>query len=423
MNEYVFRLYLGLFLLLLISFSSGAVDRDVPVSMEFQNVPVSVVLQALANYQQLNLIITPGISGNLSLKLIDVPWQQALTTILRIGKLTVEHEGNVMVVSTEQDVKEKQQQKTKELVVQKAQQQPLHNLTLVLKYADVAEVAQNLTTQRGTLLTQRGSVVADKRTNTLLIRDTTESLRVLKYWLTELDLPVQQVELAAHIVTINRDNLHELGVRWGMTGDESIQKIFRVNNLGVNLPLQHNVIKAGLHMARINGRLLDLELSALEQERQIEIIASPRLITSHQQTASIKQGTDIPYIVPSGNNGATTVEFKEAVLGMEVTPKILPNGKITLRLQISQNMSGMAVKRGENEALAIDKQEIKTQVTVNNGETIVLGGIFQHKKSQRTGSVPVLADIPLLGNLFKQHAHQESRRELVVFITPKLIES
>ncbi len=410
-------------LLLLISCSSDAVNQEMPVSMEFQDAPISVILQALANYQQLNLVVTPGVGGNLSLSLINVSWQQALTAILRIGKLSVELEGNVMVVLTEQDARERQQQKTTELAVQKIYSPPLQHFSLALQHADAHEIAKNLRDQQGTLLSERGTVVVDARTNTLLIRDTAESLLELKRWLVEMDLPLKQVQLAAHIVTISHDSLRELGIRWGMTIDDDLKKIPRINNININLPSKSATVKAGFNIARINGHLLDLELSALEQENQVEIIASPRLVTSHQQIASIKQGTDIPYIVSRGTNNATSIEFKEAVLGMEVTPQVLRNGKITLKLQITQNMPGTATKRGDTEAISINKQEIKTQVTVNNGETLVLGGIFQHKKHQAADRVPVLADLPLLGTLFKHHSHQNNRRELVIFITPKLIES
>lgn len=193
-----------------------------------------------------------------------------------------------------------------------------------------------------------------------------------------------------------------------------------IKNLNIDVPLKNPVIAATFQVASINSRLLDLELSALEQENQVDIIASPRLITSHQQTASIKQGTDIPYQV-SDKKETVSIEFKEAVLGMEVTPTILGNDKIKLKLKISQNMPGMTVKRAEIEALAIDKQEITTQIIVNNGETIVLGGIFQQKNNKRMDKVPGLGNIPFLGALFRQDFSQQRRRELVIFITPKLI--
>lgn len=397
--------------------TSLAVDAkgSTPVSLEFQDAPASVVLQALADYQQLNLVIASDIGANLSLRLVDVPWDQALAIVLRMTHLKVEREGAVMMVFTEQDIEERRLR-----AEQKAAPKSLSHWSFTLQYADAEQVADSLDLADGGLLSPQGSVVVDKRTNTLLIRDTPASLALLKSWLVEMDLPLQQVQLAAHIVTISRENLQELGVRWGM-GDTKPTSSLRMNDFNVNLPLPNSAVSAGFNVARIGGRLLELELSALEQENQVDIIASPRLVTSHQQTASIKQGSDIPYTVSRGKKGATTIEFKEAVLGMEVTPKILRNGKITLNLKISQNMPGMAMKRGDSETLLIDKQEIQTQVTVNDGETIVLGGIFQQKSSQGINKVPILADIPWLGGLFKQDAQQQSRRELVIFITPRLI--
>ncbi|OJC35098.1 DNA transporter HofQ [Yersinia ruckeri] len=410
----------GIVFLLLYCSLCRSEQSEPPVSLVFQNAPVSAVLQSLADYKNLNLVASANVGGNLSLRLVDVPWQQALDTVLRMGNLTVEREGNLLLVLTEQEVATRflhdQGQREK-----KAKHQVLDRHSQVLLHAEAEEIAANLNVNHGGLLSPQGRVFADKRTNRLLIRDTAESIAALKAWLSELDSPLQQVQLAAHIVTISSESLHELGVRWGIPARDSGGSALRINNFNVGLPIQNSAITAGFNIARISGQLLDLELSALEQENQVEIIASPRLTTSHQQTASIKQGTDIPYSVSSGKNGGTTVEFKEAVLGMEVTPRILGAGKITLKLKISQNMPGMAIKRGENESLAIDKQEIKTQITVNDGETIVLGGIFQQKNSRGANKVPVLSDIPLLGHLFKQTVNAKSRRELVIFITPRLI--
>lgn len=394
----------------------ASVQQEKPVSLAFHDTPVSLILQALAEYQELNLVAAEGVDTNLTLRLDNVPWQQALAVVLRMGKLTMTLEGNVMMVfplPDEQEVLRRQR------VL--AQQEPLHNLTITLQNAEASEIAQSLESQRGKILTERGSVVVDKRTNALLLRDTAQALAQLKTWITEMDTPLEQVQLAAHIVTISSENLRELGVRWGLAAEERPAKTLRIDNFSVGLPVENSAITAGFHLARISGRILDLELSALEQENQVEIIASPRLLTAHLQTASIKQGTEIPYEVSSGSSGATSIEFKDAVLGMEVTPKILPNGRITLTLQISQNMPGRSIKQGEGEALAIDKQEIKTQVTVKDGETIVLGGIFQRQSTQAADKVPVVGDIPLLGSLFKHSNQQHKRRELVIFITPTLI--
>lgn len=396
---------------------SGAVQKEKPVSLVFHDTPISLILQALAEYQHLNLVVGEGVKGNLTLRLEDVPWQQALAVVLRMGHLAMSIEGNVMMILPEPD--EQALQRQQQLLTQ---QLPLQNLTLALHNADASDIALSLDNARNRLLTERGSVIVDKRTNSLLLRDTATALAQIKSWVREMDAPLQQVQLSAYIVTISSENLRELGVRWGLAAEERSAKVMRLDNFNVSLPVENSAVTVGFHLARISGRILDLELSALEQENEVEIIASPRLLTAHQQTASIKQGTEIPYEVSSGASGATSIEFKEAVLGMEVTPKILPNGRITLTLQISQNVPGRSIKQGAGEALAIDKQEIKTQVTVKNGETIVLGGIFQRQNTQSVDKVPGVGDIPLLGALFKHQSKQHKKRELVIFITPTLIE-
>ncbi|MDY4316583.1 DNA uptake porin HofQ [Pectobacterium actinidiae] len=409
--------WIGL-LLLTVPFQSSA---ESSVSMAFEDSPIPRVLQALADHQQLNVVIAPGVTGNLSLRLADIPWQQALDIVLRMGKLSAERNGNVLMIFPAGHLQALQKEQD-ERVAEQAQKLPLHNLSVALQYADVTDVATSVQAQRGTLLSTRGSVTVDKRTNTLLIRDTEEALAQLESWVKELDLPLAQVQLAAHIVTISSEHLQALGVNWGLGEGDAANKALRLNNFNVGLPVDTPAINAGFHLARLNGRLLDLELMALEQESQVEIIASPRLFTAHQQTASIKQGTEIPYQVSSGASGSTSIEFKEAVLGMEVTPDILRAGRITLNLKISQNMPGQTIKQGDNgEALAIDKQEIQTQVTVADGETIVLGGIFQQQKKNSDRQVPLLGEVPVFGHLFRNHTQQHTRRELVIFITPTLI--
>ncbi|KAA8996490.1 DNA uptake porin HofQ [Affinibrenneria salicis] len=391
------------------------------VSMAFDEVPVQRVLQALADHQQLNLVVAPEVKGDVSLRLADVPWPQALDIILRSAELAMEREGNVMMVFPAGVLLQRQRQQEAQRRRQE-QNLPPGNLSMALRHADAQEVADSLNAQRGALLTASGSVTADNRTNTLFIRDSEQALAQLKLWVAERDLPLAQVQLAAHIVTMSNENLRELGVNWGLAAQESGARALRINNFSVSLPVETPTARAGFHLARINGRLLDLELMALEQENQVEIMASPRLVTAHQQTASIKQGTEIPYQVSSGASGSTSIEFKEAVLGMEVTPRILSGERITLNLRISQNMPGRAIRQGDDgEVLAIDKQEIQTQVTVGDGETVVLGGIFQQQKTRGEEKVPGLGDIPLLGRLFKKSTRQHQRRELVIFITPTLL--
>ncbi|MFP1734222.1 DNA uptake porin HofQ [Lonsdalea quercina] len=391
-------------------------QEALPVSLAFDDVPVARALQALADHQRLNLVVAPGVEGNISLQLNNVPWQQALDITLKMADLTLEREGDVLMVYTRGKFSDVPQT---EREVQHTE--PLKNASLMLQYAEASDVAAGLQGQRGTLLSERGRVTADKRTNTLLIRDEAAAVAEIKAWIREMDKPLAQVRLTAHIVTIGSEQLESLGVNWGLGERVGPGKGLSVNNFNIDLPITTPAIKAGIHLARLDGRLLDLELQALEQENAVEIIASPRLFTAHRQTASIKQGTEIPYQVSSGASGSTSIEFKEAVLGMEVTPRVLPQNRISLNLLISQNMPGRAIKQGEGEILAIDKQEIQTQVTVTDGETIVLGGIFQQQKNQAENRVPGLGQLPVVGGLFKSRSQQNTRRELVIFITPTLI--
>ena len=392
------------------------------VSLEFFDAPVGLILQALADHRGLNLIVGQGVAGRLSLRLKDLPWQQALEGVMRMGKLTSQKQGNVLIIFPESELLVQRQQKEEQAERQKLSR-PLLSLTMALKHAEATAVATQLNAQKGTLLSLRAMVSADSRTNQLLIRDARPELDSARAWVEALDFPIQQVQLSAHIVTMNRDSLQELGVRWGLNKPVESSRGALVDSVNAGLGVENPMLTAGFTLARIGERLLSLELTALEQNDRVEIIASPRLMTANMQTASIKQGTEIPYQVSSGASGATSIEFKEAVLGMEVTPKILPNGAITLALQISQNMPGRKIKQAEGEALSIDKQEIKTQVTVKDGETLVLGGIFQQQGINTVNKVPGLGGIPLIGGLFKHRASHDQRRELVIFITPTLINS
>ena len=393
-----------------------AADEE-PLSLTFDNAPVARILQALADYQQINLMIAPEVEGSLSLRLDNLPWHQALDLVARMAKLTLIEQDNVLLVYPEswQQAREAEQQ-------EKLQQTPLQQRAVILRYASASEVHASLLSERQSLMTPRGSVTVDKRTNALLLRDTAAALKETERWIRALDLPLEQIELSAHIVTISEEHLQELGVKWGLqAGDAAVTDILHHPRLDIPLAVSSPGISVGMALARIGGQLLDLELSALEQENQIEIIASPRLFTSHQQTASIKQGTEIPYEVSAGNSGATSIEFKEAVLGMEVTPTISGNGRIQLKIHISQNMPGRSIRTGDSDILSIDKQEIETQVTVSDGQTLALGGIFQQQRSHGENKVPLLGNVPLIGGLFRQQSEQRKKRELVIFITPRLV--
>ncbi|KMW72457.1 transporter [Photorhabdus luminescens subsp. luminescens] len=307
-----------------------------------------------------------------------------------------------------------------ELFDQSVNETEIQSLSTVLQYADAERITVNLRQNRPALITKEGKVDFDPETNSLILQDTPIAIAQIKSWLKEIDTPQQQVQITAHIVTSSREALHELGIYWGMPIGEPINATTGLNRLNINQAANDNMHRFSFNIARIHTSLLEMELSALEQENQLDIIASPRLTASHQQLASIKQGSDIPYV--SQEKEKSTVQFKEAVLGMEVTPHILRKNKIRLSLKISQNMPGISISQGGGENLTIDKQEIITQVTVKNGETLILGGIFQQKKGEQTQKVPYLSDIPLLGSLFNQKGHKHSRRELVIFITPQLMD-
>lgn len=420
-------------LLWALAFTSWAtkIRDDTPITLAFSDAPLVNVLQALADNQHLNLIVSEDVKGNTSLKLVDVPWKRAIQAIARLHELSIEQAGNILFVQT-MAVVDKRQERVHNKQLQENAQRPI-SLTIALQQADVDAVVKNLTQQKGGLLSAQGTVSADPRTNTILVRDLPENTRAVQAWIDELDQPVSQVQLTAHIVTINRESLNELGVRWGTADSDeatssdssssSNSSNFRLNQFNMGLPAEGRSFNAGFQIARIGGRLLELELSALEQEDNVEIIASPHLMATNLQTASIKQGTEIPYEVSSGASGSTSIEFKEAVLGMEVTPRVMRNGKITLTLQITQNMPGRSIKQGDGEALAIDKQEIKTQVTLSDGDTVILGGIFQRQTTHGKTQVPKLGDIPLFGALFRDSTDEAKRRELVIFITPKLVKA
>ncbi|HCW99078.1 MULTISPECIES: DNA uptake porin HofQ [Pantoea] len=391
-------------------------DNGQRLSLNFDDAPVARILQALADYQHLNLLIAPGVEGSLSLRLDDVPWKQALSLVTRLAALTVVEEENVLLVYPDSWLQQQQQEQAA------STPPPLELRAVTLHYANAAEVYRSLQGERQTLLTPRGSVTLDARANALLLRDTPSALRDAERWLQALDVPLEQVELAAHIVTISEETLRELGVNWNLSASaDAVTDALRNPRLAIPLAASSPGITAGVTLARVGGRLLDLELSALEQENQVDIIASPRLFTSHQQKAMIKQGSEIPYEVSAGNSGATTIEFKEAVLGMEVTPDVLGNGRIHLKIRISQNVPGRAIQNGDSSILSIDKQEIETQVTLKDGETLALGGIFQQQRSRGENRVPVLGNIPLLGALFRHQTAENKKRELVIFITPRLV--
>lgn len=386
------------------------------ISINFYQTDVAIILQALADNKQLNLVLDDDVSIKQTIKLQNIDWQRALDIVLHSAKLQAQIEDNILFVSKAVDPQillERQQQELKEQQLK----QPLEIMSIAVNHAQPMTLIEAIEQQE--LLSPRGKAVIDKRTNSLIITDITERFEGIKKLVKAFDKPISQVHISAHIVTMSEESMNELGIKWGYSGGSSLG----LNKFDVGLDVASATSTVGFNLAKLSSGLLNLELSALEAENQLEIIASPNLLTANQNTASIKQGTDIPYEVSSGSNGATSIEFKQAVLGLEVTPKIIADDKMILDLFITQNTAGQSIKRRDGgEALAIETQEIKTQVMVKSGETVVLGGIFQQINNSHTRKVPGVSKLPIIGNLFNNKSKKQQKRELVIFITPQLVE-
>jgi len=407
-----------------------------PISLDFQDVPVRQVLQIIAQVNGFNLVTTDTVTGNVTISLSGVPWDQALDMILKIKGLDKRLEGNILLIAPTEELtaRETQQLQAKQQVAELA---PLISTNVQINYAKASEMAVILKNADNTILTPRGTVAVDERTNTLLLRDTQASIDEAKALVTALDIPIKQVLIESRMVTV-RDNAGEqLGVRWGFSDRQDDNGISGSLNgaetiaggtipaladrLNVNLPVANPAGRIGLQVARlVDGTILGLELSALESENKSEVIASPRITVANQHEAYIEQGTEIPY-VQSTSSGATSVEFKKAVLSLKVTPHITPDNRIILDLVVTQDTRGETVSTSTGPAVAIDTQEISTQVLVENGETIVLGGIFQQTTADDVSKVPLLGDLPVLGHLFKNTSVISEKRELLIFVTPKIL--
>lgn len=413
------------------------------ISINFQDIPVRNVLQLIADYNQFNLVVSDSVSGNLTLRLDGVPWQQVLDIILQVKGLDKRVEGNVILVApkAELDLREKQQLEKARLAEELGD---LQSDIIKISFAKASDIAEMIGgTGAVNMLSERGSISIDERTNALLIRELPENIHVIREIIAALDIPVKQVQIEARIVTVNEGNLDELGTRWGVSstrGNNTVGGSIEGNLAGIGLyqpedgsEMVNNFLNVNLGATAANassiafqvaklgsGTLLDLELSAMQRESKAEIISSPRLITTNKKPAYIEQGTEIPYL-ESSSSGATTVAFKKAVLSLQVTPQITPDNRLVLDLSVTQDRPGDIVKTGTGEAVAIHTQRIGTQVLVNNGETVVLGGIFQHSITNTVDKVPLLGDLPLLGALFRRSYQQMGKSELLIFVTPKVV--
>ena len=403
------------------------------ISLNFQDISVRTVLQIVADYNGFNLVTSDTVVGNITLRLDGVPWDQALDIILKVKGLDKRMEGNILMVAPSDELAAREardlqaQQQVEELA-------PLYSEYVQVNYAKAAEFAALIKNEDNSILSLRGSVSVDERTNTLLIRDTATSIDDIKRMVSVLDIPVRQVIIESRMVTV-KDNINEeLGIRWGVTdtgsdsstsgslsgaesaGNGIIPSLS--DRLNVNLPVASPAGSIAFQVARLaDGTILDLELSAMEKENKGEIIASPRITTANQKEAYIEQGVEIPY-QEAASSGATSTQFKKAVLSLTVTPHITPDDRIILDLVVTQDTVS-DVSNGT--APAIDTQRIGTQVLVNNGETIVLGGIYQQQIISSVSKVPVLGDIPYFGWMFRNSSNFNEKKELLIFVTPRIV--
>ena len=433
------------------------------LSLNFQDIPVRAVLQLIADFTSLNVVVSDSVDGNLTLRLKNVPWDQALDIILKAKGLSKRESGTVMMIAPSEEIaaQEKIDLEAQQSITELA---PIRSAFFTINFAKVGELAALFAGGSGGegeegaavsagILSPRGSVIVDERTNTLIVKDTEEVISEIRRTLKKLDIPIRQVMISSRIVIAQDEFTKELGSRFGVTKAASNSSGFGVttgtfqgadtiassglDNIsatgspepftlpsGVNAVdrLNVNLATAGaaagsLAFAVLSGSsLIDLEISALQAENEGEVISSPRVVTADRHEAYIEQGVEIPYLSAS-SSGATQVEFKKAVLSIVVTPQITPDDRVIMDLAVNNDTVG-DIFAG---IPSIDTREVSTQVLVNNGDTVVLGGIYQQITRDEVDKVPFLGDIPLIGYFFRHTLESDERRELLVFVTPKIL--
>jgi type IV pilus assembly protein PilQ len=422
------------------------------LSLNFQDIEVRAVLQLIADFTGLNMVTSDSVRGNLTLRLKNVPWDQALDIILKTKGLAMRKSGNVILVAPSQEIAA---QEKLELAAQKQIEElaPLKSEIVQINYAKAKDVAK-LLTSKGGLLSTRGTVSVDERTNTLLLADTADRLTEIRKLVNKLDVPIRQVMIESRIVIADDNFAKDLGVRFGATkvkergndlifGSGSLESTdtmasSAMDNLANNgnpypisvptgvggIPQRMNVNMpvVGANAGRIafsilsSSTLLDLELSALQAEGRGEIVSNPRVITSNQKEAFIEQGTEIPYL-QSSSSGAANVAFKKAVLSLKVTPQITPDDRIILDLAVNKDGVGQIFSG----IPSIDTKEVQTQVLMDNGETVVLGGVYEQTNRNDSERVPFFGDLPFIGALFRTTRERNDKSELLIFVTPKIL--
>jgi type IV pilus assembly protein PilQ len=426
------------------------------LTLNFQDIETRAVLQLLADTSGQNMVMSDSIGGNVTLRLKNVPWDQALDIIMRTKGLDMRQDGNVMYIAPAAEIAARE----KEILSARKEVQelaPLRTEYLQVNYAKAADLAALIKSgANSSLLSERGSVAIDERTNTLLLQDTSERLADIRRLVSTLDIPVRQVMIEARIVIVNDDFSRELGVRFGGqvaigVGGSDGEGVIGARNQGiedddlvidhdgtasrtgdgwavldptdrymVNLPVVNPAGRLALTLLD-SDYLVDLELTAAQAEGRGEIISSPRLITANQREATIEQGVEIPY-QESSSSGATTTQFKKAVLSLKVTPQITPDNRVILDLTVAKDSVGELVASATGGFVpSIDTREIVTSVIVNDGQTVVLGGILETERRESERKVPLLGDVPVLGRLFKSTSSTDDKKELLIFVTPRIL--
>jgi len=443
------------------------------LSLNFQNIEVRAVLQVIADFTGLNIITSDTVTGNLTLRLKDVPWDQALEIIMQSKGLDKRKNGNVILVAPADELAAKEKQAF-ESQQQIDDVEPLRTEVFTLNYMKAESLKEILSDPKQKILSKRGSAVLDPRTNTVFVQDIPKYLEQVQAIINKTDIPVKQVMIESRLVLADEKFGKELGARFGVTQTGSpgsslatiggtignrptavsttgtitqgthngtvqtalTDTVFKnpVSNtnstltssdglpdLMSNLPVANAAGSFAFTLFRLSaGLLLNLELSALESDKRGKVVSSPRVTTANQHKARISAGTEIPYLQAS-SSGAANIAFKEAVLSLEVTPQITPDEKIIMELEVKKDRVGQTVRTGLGEAVAIDTQKINTQILVGNGETAVLGGIYEQTDRNEVDKVPFFGDLPVMGNLFKRKVLRSDKTELLIFITPKIM--
>ena len=417
------------------------------ISLNFQDIEVRAVLQLIADFTELNLVASDTVAGNITLRLQNVPWDQAMELVLKTKGLDSRQIGNVLMIAPASEIAERERQEI-EANKQLAELAPLQSEFIRIRYAkatDVVELFEAGSEEGGSLISERGSVVVDERTNSIVVTDTAAKLAEIRDLIDKVDIPIRQVMIEARIVIASSNLDEQLGIRWGggylnVSGDKftsiagDTASVTDLNSQmigGANPVTMPSAPFVDLGVAEATSGFavgftstdlfLAAELSALEASGDSEVVSQPKLITGDKQKATIKSGTEVPY-QEGAASGATTTAFKEAVLKLDVTPNITPDDRILLDLVVNQDSVGDLVPSGNGGLIpTIDTTELTTQVLVGNGETVVLGGVFKNEELVKVEKVPLLGDIPYLGNLFKSTANTQQKTETLIFITPRIL--